>query len=123
MRLALSVVFALSMAMPANALQARMTLSASIPTRCSILDIDPDSLNRGQLRITAACNAASFDLILNGDLRNQVIRSAKSSQGQIVIATNRLRIVSDRPGDFTFDLDYGSALADVSDIQAEIRAL
>lgn len=76
----------------------RWRLSASVPVRCTILDIRAAPVQPASLAITTNCNAERFQLVLRDGKEQPALRAARSSAGPAQISGSAVTITSAHPG-------------------------
>lgn len=104
---------------PAN--QISFFLRAVVPVRCSVTDIVPDEIATGRVNVSAVCNADSFRLVMGGDLADMTPVGAATDGARIAISSNSVSVRPERPGAFTFQLDYGEDLDAAAFVNARIE--
>lgn len=122
-RLFVLTLIAMFGAAPGHAAELQMHLSARVSTMCTVSDMRVVQTERGLMQIDASCNAASFKLVLGGDLTNLPIHSVSTAQGVVSVRGNTVVVRPERPGRFTFDVHYGTDLGEVRSAHARIEAI
>lgn len=118
----LIALLAMAAAFPAAAQDLTLVLSATVSTRCMIQDVRAINTGSGVVQIDASCNAPAFQVRLGGDLAELEIRSATVNHAKVSVRDNVLVVRPDRPGSFSFAVDYGASLEGIRSAQAEISA-
>lgn len=106
---------------PSYAAELRLNLSATVPTLCAVNGMRSLNIEGGVVQVEATCNAASFSLVMGGELAALPIKSASTVDARLTVRGNTVVVRPDRPGRFTFDIVYDADLADVRSAVASIK--
>lgn len=123
MRMLMLVITVAALSSPAMAQNLTLNVSATVSTRCAVINVRPIDGQDGLIQVSASCNASSFQLILGGDLAALPIQSATVEHADIVIRGNTLAVRPDRPGVFSFNVRYDQPLDNARSAVADIRVL
>ncbi len=123
MRLPLMLALAATVSSPAAAQTASLHLALTIPERCELTGMAATDPQQGVVQLRATCNAPVFDIVMDGALAQMPIRSATANQGQVSVQGNVIRLRTDRPGEFAFEIDYDVPLDQGLAIKAQILTL
>lgn len=116
--LALSVMVG---AAPSHAGDLRINLSATVPVICTVTGMEAADAGNGVVQVEASCNAATFYLVMGGELAALPIQSASTTDARVTVRGNTVVVRPQRPGQFTFNVRYGIDLGDVRSAVARIE--
>lgn len=123
MRLPLMLVLTAFASSPAAAQTASLHLALTVPVRCELTGMEATDPQQGVVHLRARCNAPVFDIVMDGALAQMPIQSATASQGQVSVHGNVIRLRTDHPGEFAFEIGYGAPLDQDQAIRAQILTL
>lgn len=121
-RLSILALAAVASAAPSHAGDLRVNLSATVSTICTVTGMRAHDAEAGIVQVDASCNAATFQLVMGGELAALPIQSASTTDAQVSVRGNTVVVRPQRPGHFTFDVRYGVDLAELRSAVARIEA-
>lgn len=122
LRLSVLALAAFASAAPSRAGDLRINLSAMVSTKCTVTDMRSVNIEGGIVRVDASCNAATFHLVMDGELAAFPIQSVSTMDASVTVRDNTVVVRPQRPGHFTFDIIYGADLGKVRSAVARIEA-
>ena len=113
---------ALGLASDAGANQLQFALLAVVPQMCTVTSVR--TLAPATLEIEATCNAARFEVAIEGPLGRRPIAAVEAGEGaRAALIDGRLTVDALRPGRFRLRLAYDDSIAGLADTMVAIVPL